>query len=338
MSLFLKIDMVDLVEIVRRKSSRLRRKKAATDANGTIPVSSSQQLVQPESNSHQIHLMSHIKSIPSLTSTKTYRRSLDSMAHLLLPGSSSSEHFPELQHDFNGNESNHHQHQQKGSSRGLYLNRQSGSCNDLIYKMRQGRRSTSPTDPYNNQQLEMNPRTAISNSAQDHGEIINVPKLTAVGTGINFNSRKSRRSLDSAQLSGSAKRIVSDPTVHYYNPQQSYYNGDFNTTNISSPPLSNNSSFITHDNRKLAGIKATDVHNPSAPAEFIFNIIFHFVNFVLTTFVYLPIWFGIQLAKYTSGMLAIALISLFLYGAYCIFLQACYVITCSITGTVALIK
>lgn len=344
--------MVDFVDIVRRKSSRLRRRKKDSVLIDQTPGSFSPQLTHSEAYSLQTDIMPHTKliAIPK-NHIKSYRRSLDSMASLLLPRIPSSDkiltHFEDSQLT---NQYEDHQQQQQQMRKQLYLNKHRASSADVVYRMQRVGSPSTPGFPVTSSSIDPSSRSAIGKNAHDHrGEFINVPELKAVSDGGIANQRSSRRSLDIAQLRDNKRRIAFDPSIHSNSSKKAYFvNGESsainNTTANTSLVHTNNPTRVSSESsrylsRQDSNGRKTQLPNTSAPAEFIFNLIFHLVNFILTTFIYLPIWIGIQLSKYTSGILGVSFIILFLYCAYFIFFQVFHVIKYSIFDiTISLLK
>lgn len=342
-------DLADFKGLLRRKSSRWRRRAART-VSGTFS-GSSESFPGADASATASPEPYEINGAAAPAKAKHHRLSLDSVAHALLPRISSldrlhasSEHKPEV----NANQSFASSLASLSPVESLHIN--------LIKKQRvkvhpdQLRGSFSPLI------MSKSSYDLLSKDAHDSGEIIYVPKLngrSAGGSGSNPN----RRSIDAAQLRKMSKRIHSAPSVQTASQSRMSHSFTMNDLNVnrlrdrSDTTLLNESandphSLVTMTNTKSAILTRShsygkiedsrhihkkrnpiinplsNDHNPVtnqineqniSTMHVIINTLFQCVNLVLTLFIYLPIWIGIQLSHYTSFFLAITFSGLFFY-------------------------
>lgn len=320
-------------DLVRRKSERLRRKMGKEIASGEKAESGFSELKSSEDSLFRNPNVSQSSSTSMVINpSKTYRRSLDSMASIFLPRIGSLDKVSALTDSLQRDQPAIPTNNSCGKGgKPFYLNQQSSSCSDVFHIKQRSRRSTSPVAPnLGLGTFAAGSRTAMTKFAQQHGEVIYVPELSADrDLGPMGGKKKFRRSVDAATLRRAGKRVVSEPTVGAYNNTFSHQE---QTVSINSKILNTTQDRFPHE--YMSNGKSARDQPVNTAGELAFNLVFHTLNIVLTLFFYIPIWIGLQLAKYGSGLLGAGLVVLLCYGLYTIFFQASRVILVSFLSTI----
>lgn len=286
--------MVDAVDILRKKSTKIKSKllRRSMSHKTTANFSSS----ASETTSHLLSDISFTSIDVNVhrNSSKPHRVSFDIGS--LIPKSLSSHKLHDLMHfDTYESKKKINEIESKDSLKGIKGN----SSNDVNFN-----------NSFFNDDLAINFRKR-SNTVKP-----------------NFRSSINLANLQSHSYSG---RIVSDS---HLNTHRNEMDRSKSVVYPSSHQLTASWDSYPHeptayrDNRKSAlenQFKTKDEFNetsqihlvkPTSPIEIAISFLFHFLNVFLTLFIYLPIWFCIQLSKCTAWFIVIGSFSFCIYAVY----------------------